>query len=124
MHDLSSPQAKALIDNLLAQPETVRFESKRVSGKMVGKALETICAFANTTGGTLALGLEDLTKTTGADRLHGLEENPEAVDELRRKTLTHLLPALGAGGVPAARWPRGARSAAPGAAKRQGAFHP
>jgi len=53
-------QAQALLATLLAQPETTRFESKRVSGKMVGKALETICAFANTAGGTLALGLEDL----------------------------------------------------------------
>ena len=60
MHDLTAPQAEALIATLLAQPETVRFESKRVSGKMVGKALETICAFANTAGGTLALGLDDL----------------------------------------------------------------
>lgn len=61
---------------------------------MVGKALETICAFANTAGGTLALGLDDLAKATGPDRLHGLEENPEAVDELHRKTLNHLLPAV------------------------------
>jgi ATP-dependent DNA helicase RecG len=92
--EIDGLKAEALIATLLAQPETARFESKRVSGKMVGKALETICAFANTAGGTLALGLEDLTKTTGPDRLHGLAENPEAVDELRRKTLTHLLPAV------------------------------
>ena len=47
MHDLSGPQADALIATLMAQPETARFESKRISGKMVGKALETLCAFAN-----------------------------------------------------------------------------
>lgn len=94
MDEVIDPQAEALIATLLARPETVRYESKRVSGKMVGKALETICAFANTAGGTLALGLEDLTKATGSDRLYGLEENPEAVDELRRKTLTHLLPTV------------------------------
>jgi len=86
--------ADALIMTLLSQPETIQFESKRVSGKMVGKALETICAFANTVGGTLALGLEDSSKATDNSRLFGLEENPEAVDELRRKTLTHLLPAV------------------------------
>lgn len=51
---------------------------------MVGKALETLCAFANTRGGTLALGLEDRAKAQGMERLHGLAENPEAVDELRR----------------------------------------
>ena len=61
---------------------------------MVGKALETLCAFTNTRGGTLALGLEDRAKAQGMERLHGLAENPEAVDELRRKTLTHLLPAV------------------------------
>ena len=94
MDEIAGSKAETLIATLLAQPETARFESKRVSGKMVGKALETICAFANTAGGTLALGLEDLGKVTGPDRLYGLEENPEAVDELRRKTLTHLLPAV------------------------------
>lgn len=94
MDEIIGLKAEALIASLLVQPETTRFEAKRVSGKMVGKALETICAFANTVGGTLALGLEDLGKATGPDRLYGLEENPEAVDELRRKTLTHLLPAV------------------------------
>jgi ATP-dependent DNA helicase RecG len=94
MNDLLGPQADALLLNLLSQPESTRFESKRVSGKMVGKALETLCAFANTAGGTLALGLEDHLKAKGKDRLYGIEENPEAVDELRRKTLTHLLPAV------------------------------
>ncbi|WP_216644624.1 ATP-binding protein [Candidatus Thiodictyon syntrophicum] len=94
MDNLTGPQAEALIAKLLAQPETSRFEAKRVSGKMVGKALETLCAFANTSGGNLALGFEDLAKAKGADRLYGLAENPEAVDELRRKALTHLLPAV------------------------------
>jgi len=97
MDEIVGTKAAALIATLTAQPETARFESKRVSGKMVGKALETICAFANTAGGTLALGLDDLAKTTGPDRLYGLAENPEAVDELRRKTLTHLLPANATG---------------------------
>ncbi len=87
-------QAETLIAHLLAQPETSRFEAKRVSGKMVGKALEAICAFANTAGVTLVLGLEDLAKATGTDRLYGLAENPEAIDELLRKTLTRLLPAV------------------------------
>lgn len=94
MNEIAGPQAEALIAKLLAQPETIHFDAKRVSGKMVGKALETLCAFANTAGGDLALGLEDLAKAKGADRLYGLAENPEAVDELRRKTLTHMLPAI------------------------------
>lgn len=94
MNEMSGPKADALIDKLLSLPESVNLDFKRVSGKMVGKALETLCAFANTSGGKLALGVEDPAKAEGRDRLFGLVENPEAVDELRRKTLTHLLPAV------------------------------
>lgn len=94
MDEVTGIRAETLIAQLLDQPESVRFETKRVSGKMVGKSLETICAFANTQGGLLALGIEDAAKAKGASRLFGLEENPEAADELRRKVLTHLLPAV------------------------------
>jgi ATP-dependent DNA helicase RecG len=92
MDELTGKAADELIETLVTMRESPRFECKRVSGKMVGKALESLCAFANTNGGTLALGVEDTGKATGTNRLHGLAENPEAVDELRRKTLTHLLP--------------------------------
>lgn len=94
MDEFAGSQAEDLVAKLLAQPETTRFECKRVSGKMVGKALETLCAFANTAGGTLVLGLEDPGKAKAVDRLYGLAENPEAVDELRRKTRTYLVPAV------------------------------
>lgn len=94
MEEITGVKAEAVIDSVLGQPETARFESKRVSGKMVGRALETICAFANTAGGTLALGLEDPGKAVGTNRLFGLVENPEAVDELRRKIISHILPAV------------------------------
>jgi len=94
MDELTGTKAETLIARILARPESVHFETKRVSGKMVGKALETICAFANTLGGTLVLGVEDVAKTQGVDRLFGLAENMEAVDELRRKVLTHLVPAV------------------------------
>lgn len=92
MNELTGVQAEEYIAKWLTLPESASLEFKRVSGKMVTKALETICAFANTSGGVLALGLEDPKKANGADRLYGLGENPEAVDELRRKTSTHLLP--------------------------------
>ncbi|MGS1125546.1 ATP-binding protein [Rhodanobacter sp. UC4437_H4] len=72
--------------------ETQNLETKRVSGKMVSKALETICAFANTQGGWLLLGVEDAARASGSDRLFGIGENPEAVDELLRKLMTHHLP--------------------------------
>ncbi len=94
MDELFGAKADTLITRILARAESSRFETKRVSGKMVGKALETICAFANAQGGTLVLGVEDAGKADGNDRLFGTEENPEAVDELRRKVLTHLLPAV------------------------------
>jgi len=55
MDEITGASVEELISQLLAQPVSSRFETKRVSGKMVGKALETICAFANTKGGTLAL---------------------------------------------------------------------
>ncbi|MBU1360094.1 MAG: putative DNA binding domain-containing protein [Gammaproteobacteria bacterium] len=98
---------------MLANAETVQLETKRVSGKMVGKALETVCAFANTHGGWLVLGVEDAGKAQGLQRLFGVAENPEAVDELLRKLGTHLLPAVE--GVQAFRMPSVLRDGAEGA---------
>lgn len=86
--------ARRMLDGVLSQAETNGLETKRVSGKMVGKALETICAFANTQGGWLVLGVEDAVKATGRDRLFGIDENPEAVDELLRKVATHHQPLI------------------------------
>lgn len=83
-----------IIKQLIGLAETRQREFKRVSGKMVGKALETVCAFANTDGGTLVLGLADLKEFKGDARLFGIEENPEAVDELQRKLLTEFLPGI------------------------------
>lgn len=94
MIDLSPAQSASRITTLLKTPESQTLEFKRVSGKMVGKALETICAFANTEGGVLVLGVADPSSSAGTTRLYGIEENPEALDELRRKTLTQLNPAL------------------------------
>jgi len=92
MDEIVGTQAEALVAQVIKRAESGRFETKRVSGKMAGKALETICAFANTLGGSLVLGVEDAAKASGHNRLFGLAENPEAVDELRRKVSTHLLP--------------------------------
>lgn len=82
------------VARLLALPESVVFETKRVSGKMVHKALETIVAFANTEGGSLALGIEDAQKADGIERLFGITENPEAVSELQRKVASQVTPPL------------------------------
>lgn len=91
---MSSSAENPLVQLLGSQRETRHLEFKRVSGKMVGKALETVCAFANTDGGTLVLGMADLKEFKGDARLFGVEENPEAVDELNRKFLTEFSPAL------------------------------
>lgn len=90
----SDSASDRLINQLCAQGESMYFESKRVSNSMVTKALVTICAFANAEGGTLALGVEDIKKAQGRARLYGIEENVEAVDELRRKIRTQFSPPI------------------------------
>lgn len=94
IQDADEKLTHTLLEWVLPQAESPVLETKRVSGKMVGKALETICAFANTQGGWLVLGIEDSEKAKGADRLYGIGENPEAVDELLRKLNTHHLPVI------------------------------
>ena len=92
--DADEESSRKLLEKVLLQAETQKLETKRVSGKMVGKALETVCAFANTKGGLLLLGIEDASKAGGIDRLFGIGENREAVDELLRKLDSHFLPPI------------------------------
>lgn len=92
--DLSVEQAAPRVASLLSMRESRTLDFKRVSGKMVGKALETICAFANTEGGFLALGIADEKQERGIARLYGVEENPEALDELTRKVRTEFNPPI------------------------------
>jgi len=95
LQDVNAETVGTLLDwALLRREESHWFETKRVSGKMVGKALETVCAFANAEGGWLFLGVEDAKKAQGRARLFGIGENPEAVDELLRKLDTHHLPVI------------------------------
>lgn len=94
IQDLPAARAVPLLQQLIASGETRELEFKRVSGKMVAKALETVCAFANADGGTLVLGMADLKEFHGSTRLWGLEENAEAVDELQRKLLTEFQPVI------------------------------
>jgi ATP-dependent DNA helicase RecG len=112
--DVDSSQADLLITALLAAPESRTLDVKRVSGKMVQKALETLCAFANADGGLLALGVEDPGKAKGVERIYGVEENPnaEALDELQRKVLTQFNPPID--GVRFERLPCTLRTGAPG----------
>lgn len=94
MPPLPNAMAESLLEAVLQGRETLQMETKRVSGKMVGKALQTVCAFANTHGGWLMLGVEDFDKASGRDRLYGIQENPEALDELLRKMRTQFSPPI------------------------------
>ena len=77
------PFDDALIDRFLAEPESFRFDCKRLRRDLVS-VLETVIAFANSEGGTIALGLEDPDKGKGRDRIYGIDENPMNWDEVRR----------------------------------------
>ena len=77
---------------MLTASESRTFETKRV-GK-VDRKLETIIAFANTEGGILVLGIEDAAKAAGRDRVHGVQENPESVDELKRLLSHRVTPRM------------------------------
>ncbi len=92
--DIPTKESATLLDQVLSRPESRHLEFKRVSGKMVNKALETICAFANTEGGILVLGLADPKEHQGKERLFGVEENPEAVDELQRALGSRFQPGI------------------------------
>lgn len=92
--DVSRELSGTLVRQLVGLGESRQREFKRVSGKMVGKALETVCGFANADGGILVLGVADLKEHQGTARLFGVEENPEAVDELQRKLLTEFVPGM------------------------------
>ena len=87
------PNDDAMIDRLLEWEESDHFECKRLIGKLAS-ALETIVAFANSDGGHLVLGLDDPAKAKGRARVYGVEENPMALDELRRIVESRITPAL------------------------------
>jgi len=72
-----------LIDKALDRDESFTFDCKRIKKDLM-KILETVVAFANSEGGTIALGLEDPDKAKGRDRVFGIQENPMNWDELRR----------------------------------------
>lgn len=83
-----------LVESILTFRESSRFETKRVGGK-TERSLETIAAFANSDGGYLVLGVDDPGRETGAQRVYGVEENAEWLDELRRLVAQRFTPPLG-----------------------------
>ena len=98
MIDLPAPQAAARLSALLQTPESKTLDFKRLGTGRVAKMLETICAFANTEGGLLVVGIGDPKEAKPGDkpqqRLWGLQENPEAFDELQRKCRPHFNPVV------------------------------
>ena len=97
MIDLSPAQATDRITALLAASENRTLDFKRISGKQ-GRMYEAICAFANTEGGLLVIGIGDAKAMKPGDkpqsRLFGIEENPEGFDNFRTELLTRFTPAI------------------------------
>ena len=97
MIDLSAAQAADRIIALLAAHESRTLDFKRISGKQ-GRMYEAICAFANTDGGLLVIGIGDVKAMKPGDkpasRLFGIEENLEGFDNFRTELLTRFTPAI------------------------------
>ena len=97
MTDLSPSQAADRITALLAAPETRTLDFKRISGKQ-SRMYEAVCAFANTEGSLLVIGIGDAKALKPGDRpqsrLFGIEENPEGFDDLRRELLHRFTPPI------------------------------
>jgi ATP-dependent DNA helicase RecG len=98
MIDLPATSGAVRLAALLQSPESKTLDFKRLGAGKVAKMLETICAFANTEGGLLVVGIADPKETKPGDkpqqRLWGLQENPEAFDELQRKCRTQFNPTI------------------------------
>jgi Putative DNA-binding domain len=84
MTNLSPSQAAERITAILSAKENHSLDFKRISSKHKS-IVETICAFANSDGGLLVIGVGDAKDLKpGAkpeSRLFGIEENPEAFDD-------------------------------------------
>ena len=83
---ITLPLDDPFVAQLLDFDESRTFETKRIAGQKLTRALESVVAFANTDGGFVVLGLEDKDKASGQDRVFGIQENPAAVG---RTTKTH-----------------------------------
>jgi ATP-dependent DNA helicase RecG len=97
MIDLSPAQSADRITALLAAPESRTLDFKRISGKQ-SRMYEAVCAFANSEGGLLVIGIGDAKALKPGDkpqsRLFGIEENPEGFDDFRRELLNRFTPPI------------------------------
>lgn len=88
------PLDNEFANQVLELHESDHLEIKRIAGDKLARALETIVAFANTDGGILVLGLEDPDKGEGRDRIYGIQEKPDNIDELQRLIMSKITPAI------------------------------
>lgn len=97
MIDLTTEQSAPRIAQLLATHESRTLDFKRIGVKQARK-LETVCAFANSEGGLLVIGIGDeKALKPGAkpeSRLFGIEENAEAFDDFRRELAKAFAPPI------------------------------
>lgn len=97
MIDVSPAQAEERIRALLAAPESRSLDFKRISGKQ-NRMYEAVCAFANSEGGLLVIGVGDAKAAKAGNkvqsRLFGIEENPEGFDDFRRELLNRFTPPI------------------------------
>jgi len=97
MIDLATARAAGRVALLLDASESHTLDFKRISAKH-GRIMETICAFANTDGGVVAIGIGDAKDMKPGvkpqSRLYGVEENAEGFDDLRRQVINRFAPAI------------------------------
>lgn len=85
--------ARDLVDILLDVREWQTFDCKRADISP-SKILETICAFANSDGGDIALGLEDPDKANRDKRILGISGNEDKVSEILNMVQKEFEPPL------------------------------
>lgn len=97
MIDYTPAQAATSLATLLARSESRTLDFKRIGGKQ-HRMYEAVCAFANTEGGFLVIGVGDAKAMKQGDkpqsRLFGIEENPEGFDDFYRELLNRFTPPI------------------------------
>ena len=75
MIDLSPTDAIDRIARLLAAPESRTLDFKRISGKQ-SRMYEAVCAFANSEGGLLVIGIGDAKAMKPGDKRYRQDRQP------------------------------------------------